>query len=120
MSHPNEAYISLPAFVKLSQDLLSLGSGDVDHTLSYQLKVLATLERHDITMYMLSYLIVDEMFDVIGENGVDYVPVMAIAALRFEGPLCLNRVLRDWMYLWNATSYDIVEDFRSMGLQGSV
>jgi hypothetical protein len=123
MSHPNEAYMSLPAVDEVSQDLLSLGSGDIEHRLSYQLKVLSILDHADITIRSLTYLLVEDEYivnDVLDGRGLDYVPVSVYDHLREEGSRATYRILRDWMRLWNAESYDIVEDYRTQKHQGSV
>jgi len=121
MNHPDEAYISLPEAERLLQALKAYGDAETAHMLSYQLNVLEVLHSFEIRMYTLNFLHVDEMFDVVGENGVDYRPVRLYDYLREEGPRGVYQLLRDWMRLWNAESYDIVVDYAGRKLrQGTV
>lgn len=122
MNYPSEAYISLPAADLLLKELneLSKQNEDVDHTLSYQLSVASTLNRHGIRVHNLAVLYIAQFCDVVGDSEEDYRMVQLYWHLREEGSVSLSRLLRDWMFLWNACSYDFVAEFADLRHQGSV
>jgi hypothetical protein len=113
MNHPYRDSIGLPeldAVVGLVKSLPD--SQNIAHTLGYQLKVLAILDRLDMTVYRMVTSSVDAQSDRLGFPFENTAVVSVVEWLRWELPYDVGNLIRDWVRMYHAGVYDIVVDFR--------
>jgi hypothetical protein len=113
MSHPYRDYIGLPELDAVVGLVKSLPDVEFTaHTLGYQLKVLAILDRFDMTVYRMVTSQVDAESAMLGYPFENTAVVGVVEYLREELPYDTGNLIRDWVRLYHAGVYDIVVDFR--------